>query len=51
MITQYIDTKLNAADILTKSVDVAAHERHTDPWAIKAVRGWEQAGDRPVVKW
>ena len=30
MITQYIDTKLNAADILTKSVDVATHERHTD---------------------
>ena len=29
-ITQYVDTKLNAADILTKSVDVTTHMRHTN---------------------
>ena len=28
-ITQYVDSKLNAADILTKSVDATTHARHT----------------------
>ena len=43
MIAQYIDTKLNAADILTKSVDVATHERHT---ATMSGLDWEADRDQ-----